>query len=379
MFSKTSAASAQPVRSTGLTLPVGRRAEAARAAPAAAVPAADRFNGAGAKAAPLSLVPAPGKPLVSPPVLPSWYPQNFDLAGAGEGVKSILEAQGQAASDIGSGQVHKLVFSDGDGTLLATKEPVYLKNKATGQYLTYPGTHDLVMIPGVTSRDTAAGMAALKKKFPDLPLDQYSLDFSEYGSMANLLRTGAVKPMVERLEQTELDPSSRDFVITARTDDPVVPAMKQWSEQHGLDLHGTFITGNQGMGKAMHFTDAAFTSGQKKAVAMAAAIQAYGPENIQSLEFHDDGDDNLAASMQLLPKLYPNIDFKFYDSVSKGNFKFEPRLIAHSEDGKLVSDGWGNGVGSGTAVSDEQVAAYTSTDDKPVPVDPRLTGGRAVP
>jgi len=79
MLPKTSAA--VPLRSTGLTLPVGRRAEAAKAAAAPA----DRFHGAGVKAAPLSLVPAAGKPLASPPALPSWYPQNFDLAGAGEG------------------------------------------------------------------------------------------------------------------------------------------------------------------------------------------------------------------------------------------------------------------------------------------------------
>ncbi|HYV46405.1 MAG TPA: hypothetical protein VFA20_16160 [Myxococcaceae bacterium] len=361
-------------RSNGLTLPVGRRAEAAKSAPAQRNPVTDRFNGGpGSKPAPLSLAPAAGKPLASPPALPSWYPQNFDLAAAGEGVKGVLEAQGQAASDIGSGQVHRLVFSDGDGTLLATKEPIYLKNKATGQYLTYPGTSDLVMLPGATSRDTAAGMAELKKKYPDLPLDQYAMDFSEYGSMAALLRTGAVKPMLDRFQTVDKDPTSRDFVITARSDAAVVPAMKQWTSDRGVDLNGTFVTSNPELGKALHFTDAPFTSGQKKAVGMAAAIQAYGPENIQSLEFHDDGDDNLAASMQLLPKLYPNIDFKFYDSISKGSFEFEPRLIAHSEGGKLVADGWGSGATPGAALTDEQVAAYGSTDDLPVPVDPRLT------
>jgi len=370
MLPKTSAA--VPLRSTGLTLPVGRRAEAAKTA-AAPAPAADGFNGAGAKVVPLALVPAAGKPLASPPALPSWYPQNFDLAGAGEGVKQVLQAQGQAASDMGSGQVHRLVFSDGDGTLLATKEPIYLKNKATGEYLTYPGTHDLVMLPGVTSRDTDAGMAELKKRYPDLPLDQYAMDFSEYGSMAALLRTGAVQPMLDRFQAVDKDPTSREFVVTARSDERVVPAMKQWTSDRGVDLNGTFTTSNPALGKALHFTDAPFTSGQKKAVAMAAAIQAYGPENVQSLELHDDGDDNLAATMQLLPKLYPNIDFKFYDSISTGDFKFEPRLIAHSEGGQLVADGWGSGVAPGAAVTDEQTAAYTSTDDKPVPVDPRLT------
>jgi hypothetical protein len=310
---------------------------------------------------------APASGAVASLPLPAWVPASFDLKASAAAARALLEAQGEPASSFDAGKVSTMLFSDGDGTIFKSGAPVYLKNKETGELLRDPNNGALLMIPGATSKDNARALAELKAKLPSLPWDKIGMDYSEFDNIAEILRTPIVAPMIARLRRSDKNEKSRDFVVTARTVDKAVIGIREALRQKGLDINGVITTGNPNHTTPLGIADPAVRSGQKKALAIAAMITAYGAENIHHVRFHDDGDDNLIASMQLLPKLFPHIRFEFFDSIHKGEGVFEPRRVAVSHrDGSLTD-------GKGAVLDDAAVASYASKD-VPFNVDVSFAG-----
>ena len=104
----------------------------------------------------------------------------------------------------------------------------------------------------------------------------------------------------------------------------------------------------------------------RKHILMASAIALYQPARVR---FLDDGDKNLKATMELLPRLFPEVDFEFVDVVHARTGHFEHRVIASSgaSPGTLVD-------AQGDLFTDEEIRAYRSEEAAWVP-DPELYHG----
>src|SRR5262249_1789447 len=104
------------------------------------------------------------------------------------------------------------------------------------------------------------------------------------------------------------------------------------------------------------------TNPQRKALINAALIHAHDPSGkvMRNVKFIDDNDDNLKASMELLPKLFPHINFEFIDVVHKKDGHFEHRTVAktgHNAGGALVGP-------NGALFKAEDIAKYSSDDSR---------------
>lgn len=306
--------------------------------------------------------------------MPAWLPASFDWNKASAGALSMLTTQGEPAATIGAGKADKVIFTDVDLTLLKTDTPTLLKHKVTGAYLRDPGTGKLVLF-----HELKKELDALKLKYPTFKFDDYAPDFREFGSVAELLRTNVIAEDVRLLRRSDADAKSRDFVITARSDDIMIDALDLLLTQKGIDINGVFAVNGPtavsqiGMTPPVDPSAPAGTppawklsSSQRKAVTMAAILMNYGgQDHVKHVKFLDDGDDNLQAAMDLLPKMFPKIKFEFLDVEHVGNKKFKQRLVAYTgEKGELFDK-------TGKPYSTDAIRAYTD-NDVPMPLDPRL-------
>lgn len=306
--------------------------------------------------------------------MPAWLPAGFDWVKAQQGALTMITAQGEPAATIGAGKADKVIFTDVDLTLLKTDTPTLLKHKTSGAYLHDPGTGKLVLF-----HDLKAELAALKLKFPTFVFDDYAPDFREFGSVAELLRTSVIPEDLRVLKKSDQDPKSRDFVITARSDDIMIDALDLLLSQKGIDINGVFAVNgptavtNLGMSAPVDPAAPAGTppawklsSSQRKAVAMAATLMVYGgQDHVKNVKFLDDGDDNLQAAMDLLPKMFPKIRFEFKDVEHVGGKKFKQKLVAYTgAGGELFTK-------DNKPFSTDALRAYTD-NDVPMPIDPRL-------
>src|SRR5262249_20252151 len=98
---------------------------------------------------------------------------------------------------------------------------------------------------------------------------------------------------------------------------------------------------------------AGMSTAQRKAIFMAAAIVAYGPT--KRVRFFDDTDANQIAAMQLLPKLFLDLDFRFVDVVP-ANGRYQQGLAARTKQGGDVV------AGNGKPMSVDARDAYASKD-----------------
>ena len=310
------------------------------------------------------------------PVMPAWLPANFDWTKAEAGAKEMLLLQGEPAATLVPGQCDKVIFTDVDLTLLKTDTPTLMKSRTTGAYLHDPETGKLLLFFNFVPE-----MAALKAKYPTTNFDDFAPDFREFGSVTELMRTSVIPEDVRLLKKSDKDAKSRDFVITARSDDIMIDALDLLLTQKGIDINGVFtVNGPQANAKiglsapvdpnAPAGAPPAFVlkSSQRKAVAMAAILRVYGGQDqVKKVKFLDDGDDNLQAAMDLLPKMFPKIKFEFVDVEHTGAKKFKQRLIAYTGAGGELFDA----RNAGKPLSTGAIATYTD-NDVPLPMDPRL-------
>jgi hypothetical protein len=288
----------------------------------------------------------------APARLPAWY-GNYDLAHAAAGIKQILAHQaanrGKQAEDFAPGSVENLDFWDIDLTLKRSDSPVILvKRDDPTHVLHYPNTPDMppeirgrIVYLGIGSknpRDFALDMHDLQTdpRFRDLPWADYAPDFRAFGDPEPLLRAKFVEEDVDEMQKAQRDPKSRAIVNTARSDGLVPELIADDLLRRGIDINGAFPVNNPDAANTIGMPQG-LSSAQKKAIFMAATIAAYGPENLKRVRFFDDTDANQIAAMQLLPKLFPDIDFRFVDVIhAKG--RYHQHLAARTRSGGDLVD-----------------------------------------
>jgi hypothetical protein len=347
---------------------------------------------------------APRAAEIPPRPLPAWaqdvmLPYDVDgqqstklnLEIVANGLRKLLEAQGIDPETIGPGKATRLLLSDWDGTVSKTSAAVYLKNKITGAPLVAPDNGQLLAIPGAASVHTARTLGELKQRYQDLVEEQrrakgeapnppeywaefwknYDKDFGDYNSRGQILADALVEEMVFWQQLSDLDPMSRDLINTARTDSEIVAATHEKLRQHQIHNDGVLAVGDDEVMRLCGIDPAKCKGGQRKAVTNGGTVHLYGgSQYVRGVAFHDDGDDNLIANMQLLPALFPGTRFDFYDSIlkSKTTYNWKPKriAIAHEGSGALTD-------ARGRPMTAEQVANYASKD-APLEVDERFAG-----
>jgi hypothetical protein len=297
----------------------------------------------------------------APAVPPAWYPEGYDLAAAAEVVKRAIMAIGTPAEAVAPGEVNEIVFTDADRSLLKSSTPSIFRHEETGELLRHPETGRLLMLGIGPTRNWSAELRELKARFPNVPWNAYKIEDHDYGSLAEILRTPAIDDAIETLKSSDRNPRSRDFVVTARSSSDIPVFMQEFLALHGVDITGVFAVNNPRLEEELHVEARHFNTARKKAMVMAAVIQMYGPENIKRVKFIDDVDDNLRGAMELLPKLFPHIQFSFYDVINDdGTDKFEHRLVARSTlTGELVD-------ANNKKLSVDAIERYQSVDNYPL-------------
>ncbi|MFQ5729445.1 MAG: hypothetical protein ACE5GN_03695 [Waddliaceae bacterium] len=268
--------------------------------------------------------------------LPSWYPKNYDLKEASRSVTEILRLQGAPVAFHHPDPVDSIIFSDADHTLLKTQTPILLKNKKTGQLVKDPTTGKIIRLP---NRSFLQAVGRLKEKYPELPWDSYEIDFGEMGSIVAIDITPPIKHIVEILQSSDQEKTNKEFIITARSSAIIPSAFEEYFTNLGVDLDGVFAVNNPSLNERLKLSGKGLSAAQKKAVTMAAIIQLYMPGGtLKEVSFYDDGDDNLQMAMELLPILFPQIIFRFFDVIHMGDNKFRLKPVAVTGDkGKLMS------------------------------------------
>ena len=286
---------------------------------------------------------------------PPWYPQNYDMKEASRGVAEILHIQGKDLDLDRSRRVDSIIFSDADQTLMKTRIPILLKDKATGQLVKDPATGKILRLP---NRSYLTRIAKLKKEYPNIAWDSFEIDFQEMGSIVAIEDTPPIKHIVEILKNADLQRGNREFIITARSSDVVPQAFEEYFSKLGIVLDGVFAVNNPSLNERLKFKGLGLSAAQKKAVTMAAIIELYlPPGGLKEVSFYDDGDDNLQMAMLLLPAMFPQITFRFYDVVYVGNNQFCLKPVAISRDrGRLFS------ADGGREMTVEEINSYFSRD-----------------
>lgn len=298
-----------------------------------------------------SVTPATDCSTVPKPQIPGWYPAAFDLAAATTGAKGILTGQGH---DLAAPGTRHVVFSDIDQTILKTVQPVLLRNAAGGLLHEPDGT--LIMIP---DKDFVGALNKLKAKYPTLDWASYSPDFSEFNSVDGILNTPSIATTVAALKKAKQDPATRVVLITARSGDNTADAMHEYSRRHGFPIDGVMAVNNKAQNIALGMTDPALKSAMKKAISMAANLKLMDPDGtkIQDVTYYEDGDDNMADAMQLLPAMFPAIKFRFVDLIHTGHRHFVQKEVS-----KTGSCGALTSSVDGHTLTPDEIAGYKSVD-----------------
>lgn len=289
--------------------------------------------------------------------LPDWFPLEFDLQRASAGVRQVLESQGADPRSIGPGLCDRVVFTDADHTLLDTRTSVYLKHKGTGERLIDPTTGK----PLALGREFERELAAAKGRLTEVPWHLYEPDFSEFLVDGEVVRTPLIAETVSKLEDADRNARSREFVITARNSETAGAELMASLALHGVNIQGVFAVNSDTLQNSLAIPKG-LTSAQKKALVMAAILLTYDPEQsrIRRVSFMEDGDANLVAAMQLLPKLFPGIRFEFVDVVNVGHEFRHVEVARTHPDGELVGP-------EGRALSLREIDGYSSPDAPPLP------------
>lgn len=325
----------------------------------AALPAAAAAGGGSALDVLTGRVAAPRR-------LPRWYPAGYDLGRAAETVRAMLVEQGEPASSIGPGRAERLLFTDADLTLIKSTTPTLLRHKVSGEVLRYPDSGRLLLVGIGPERSWRAELPALKARYPEIPWSDYEVDYSEFSSLSDILRSPEIAEAMEALRGSDRDPGSRDFIITARSAEAVDEFLDEYLAIRGVDINGVFAVSQRTLVDRMELRNPALDAARRKAITMAALITAYDPASLRAVDYRDDSDENLVAAMQLLPAMFPGLSLSFYDVLNEdGRDVFDHHLVARTTtNGELVD-------AEGHAMSARDVARYTSRDH--YPPDPIFT------
>jgi hypothetical protein len=302
------------------------------------------------------------------PRTPDWYPPTYDLGSAGRAVTGILQHQGQAPESFAPGAAASLDIWDVDLTLKKTDSPVFLKSTTDPTKVLLDPQTGRILYLGVSSggnKDFSVDLARVEAdpRFAGIDWTQWAPDFRSFGDPEPLLRADFIKEDLDTLLAAQSDPLRRSIICTNRSDDLDPAFLMDDLLRRNVRCAGALCMNNPAMAAAIGLGP--FHGGQRKAVSIAAAITAYGPENIKHVRYYDDTDANQIAAMQLLPKLFPNIRFEFIDIIhSGGRYRQHTIAVSRPGTGELV-----NPRGKPLSIKDRDT--YSSANkDGPLPFNP---------
>ncbi|MGM0440166.1 MAG: hypothetical protein ACQEP8_03520 [Chlamydiota bacterium] len=297
--------------------------------------------------------------LIFAAAIPEWYPKSYNLDYASKIAEELLATQ--EGEDPQLSEVQRINFSDADHTLLQTTTPLFLKHKKTGTLLTYPDSEELIRIPNNADAED------IKQLYPYVNLEDYVVDYHEMGSIVAIDITPPVQPMLVRLKSAAKKPNSKEYIITARSENTVPPALKDYFSRKGLLIDAVFPVNNEALAQELKYSSLNLSIAQKKALIMAVIIHAC--PQIKEVSFYDDGDDNLRRAMHLLPLIFPSIHYRFFDVIHTSQGLFKITLVAESDDhGALVTS-------TGEPFTSEDIENYRSTDHPlPTMITPKNMG-----
>ncbi len=272
-----------------------------------------------------------GEPSAAP-ALPAWWDAaRIDLGKLTQDLRGFLGRQrdswGAAPEIAGRGDVRELLFMDADLTLFKSTTPVFIKNQKTGYFLRHPESGRMLMVGVGPERDNGKELRQLKERFPFLPWQDAVLDYREFGSIIELWRTGFIPEAVSQMAQVQHDPKARCFIVTARSTDAVADGMRDVLLGRKIDIDGVLAVNSPRFLGEVGLGALPITEPQRKAVAMAAALELYGAK---SLRFVDDTDKNLRSAMELLPALFPSVTQKYFDVVHQGGETYRQHLVGRT-------------------------------------------------
>lgn len=356
-------------------------------------------------------------------VRPDWYAADFDLDATVDGVEGVLAEQASGPAD----GIRRLVFSDADRTLLKTSAPLLLRHKDTGALFRDPETGLPVILLGDEQlekyqerfpnvdwsqwrkewkefgsvaeilRSPAIGETLDVMRASDAAADSREfvitarfLSDVDFGLDAWLAAKGVdvdgVMVVNHFVIRKKLGLNGHGFASEHRKAVTMAALMKLYGFDEGAgELPVNLATASQleelnGIGETLAARIVAYRSehGDFATVEDLSNVSGIGPVTVERLKplvtttvrevtYYDDDDDNLKASMALLPVLYPHVRFRFVDVVHTGNRDYEHVEVARTYGaGGLATPG-------GVPLCADQVDAYAS-DDAPEPVDPELDG-----
>lgn len=284
---------------------------------------------------------------------PSWMPSGFELEKSGKASLEIVREQGAYVDPLKQ-PLEEILFSDVDQTLLYTTTPILLKDKTIGSLVTWVEGGDLVALP---NRSYLEAISLLETYLPTRPWREYQIDFNEMGSVIALDITKPIPNVLETLKKERGKRATQMIIVSARSSYTIPPAIKSYMTKRGLKVDAVFLVNNEEMMRRLFLAGIGLTLASKKALTMASLLQGYASQgfHIKKVSFYDDGDDNLIASMQLLPSLFKEIAFYFFDVIHGRGNCFHIALVAKGEKGLLYN-------AKGALIDEKELQKYKSHD-----------------
>ncbi len=286
---------------------------------------------------------------------PSWYPEG--LKAPREKLKALLQNQGLTEERLARGDIKYLSVHDIDLTLVETVTFMYLRLKpgrSGPPYMLDPREQGrLLVFGGGPTRKEFQDYLEFQKRFPGLPYQDYRADNIEQHSMLRLLNAPTISPGMARLRAASQAPDTLVLINTAREAPTTFAAISEKVRLERAGIDALLGVNDPAHLEALGLSGRQVTTGQAKAIGIKQVIellQEYG-NPLETVSFDDDDDHNQVACMQLLPAVFPKLQFDFVSLVHVSSDSFSAVPAAHGIAGELISP-------CGKAVPPEGVATY---------------------
>lgn len=258
----------------------------------------------------------------------------YDLNALASGAGALLASQGYSVASAATKS--ELCFFDSDMTLMASaRTPVWLKHKDTGDRLRHPESDELVEFGLDPNAEVAVEYDRMRKQYPDLAWEEYVPDGSAASDPRNILPSPPIAAALNLYRAAHQNENAAAFVITGRGDqDTVVHAIQRWLSQRQLEADGVLMMYHPEHQAALSTGDAKGLP-IKKTISMAGIIQEHlaAGAPLRTVRFVEDSADNLKTAEQILPSLFPEIEFQWVLIEPKKGGSFSARRFVSDAPG----------------------------------------------
>lgn len=162
----------------------------------------------------------------------------------------------------------------------------------------------------------------------------------------NVYKTEPLQPSLTRLREYVKDAAHWNVVLTARGGRRTFPMIQEYLWQRGAEpdvvIAANFPPFHKSLWEKIQYAGDVkkLPRGAKKSLLIAALVELAKTRGarLDKLRYFEDTDEYLASAMVLLPRLFPELRYEFYDYVRKverGKAKYTEVAVAGGEAGKL--------------------------------------------